>query len=62
MLTGKISLSGCLYFVRYWTISVLRQKFEYLENKKSFIDEIKAFLIIFKGLSLKQKKTIFFGR
>ena len=39
-----------------------RQKFKYLENEKSFQDEIKAFLIIFKGLSLKQIKQIFFGK
>ena len=28
-----------------------RQKLKYLENEKSFWDEIKTFLIIFKGLS-----------
>ena len=39
-----------------------RQKFKYLENGKSFQDEIKAFLIIFQGLSLKQIKKGFFGR
>ena len=27
------------------------QKFEYLENKKSFLDEIENFIIIFEGLS-----------
>ena len=35
-----------------------RQKLKYLENKKSFEDEIKT---IFKGLSLKQIKITFFG-
>ena len=39
-----------------------RQKFKYLENEKSFKDEIKAFFIIFEGLSLKQiKKTLLEG-
>ena len=33
-----------------------RQKFKYLENEKSFKDEMKAFFIIFEGLSLKQIK------
>ena len=33
-----------------------RQKFNYLENEKSFKDEIKS--IIFEGLSLKQIKKI----
>ena len=27
------------------------QKFEYLENEKGFLDEIKTFFIVFKGLS-----------
>ena len=32
------------------------QKFEYLENKKSFLDEIKkTFFIVFEGLSLDEK-------
>ena len=31
------------------------QKFEYLENKKSFLDEIKTFFIVFKGLSFGEK-------
>ena len=26
-----------------------KQKFEYLNNEKSFLDEIKAFFIVFKG-------------
>ena len=30
----------------------LRQKFKYIENKKSFWGEIKAFFIIFKELSI----------
>ena len=29
-----------------------RQKLKYLENEKSFLGEIKAFFIIFKGLSV----------
>ena len=33
---------------------ILKQKFKYLENVKSFKDEIKAFLIIFKGLSVNK--------
>ena len=39
-----------------------RQKFSYLENKKSFEDEIKNILHLFKGLLLKQKKTSLFER
>ena len=31
------------------------QKFEYLENEKSFLDEIKTFFIVFKGLSFGDK-------
>ena len=31
------------------------QKFEYLENEKSFLDEIKTFFIVFKGLSFCEK-------
>ena len=31
------------------------QKFEYLENKMSFLDEIKTFFIVFEGLSLGEK-------
>ena len=32
------------------------QKFEYLENKKSFLDDIKTFFIVFEGLSFGEKK------
>ena len=32
-----------------------KQKSEYLENKKSFSDEIKTFLIVFEGLSFSEK-------
>ena len=35
-----------------------RQNFNYLVNEKS----LKAFFIIFEGLSLKQIKNFFFGR
>ena len=31
------------------------QKFEYLENEKSFLDEIKVFFIVFEGLSVSEK-------
>ena len=31
------------------------QKFEYLENKKSFLDGIKTFFIVFKELSFGEK-------
>ena len=31
------------------------QKFEYLENEKSFLDEIKDTFIVFKGLSFGEK-------
>ena len=34
------------------------QKFEYLENKKSFLDEIKNIFHSFEGLSLGQKIKI----
>ena len=37
-----------------------RQKFKYLEKEKSFQDELKTFVIIFKGLLLKQIKQTFF--
>ena len=36
-----------------------RYEFKYLENDKSFLDEIKVFLTIFRGLLLKQIKQIF---
>ena len=35
------------------------QKFKYLENEKTFKDEIKCIFYDFKGLSLKQIKQIF---
>ena len=31
------------------------QKFEYLKNEKSFLDEIKTFFIVFEGLSFDEK-------
>ena len=31
-------------------------KIEYIENEKSFLDEIKTFFIVFKGLSFDEKK------
>ena len=31
------------------------QNFEYIENEKSFLDQIKAFFIIFEGLSFGEK-------
>ena len=31
------------------------QKFEYVENEKSLLDEIKTFFIVFQGLSLLKK-------
>ena len=34
------------------------QKFEYLENEKSFLDEIKTFFMDFKGLSFCEKIKI----
>ena len=33
------------------------QKFEYLENEKSFLDEIKIVLIAFEGLSFSEKQN-----
>ena len=38
-----------------------RQKFKYLENEKSFKIKQRAFVIIFKGLSLKQIKKNYFS-
>ena len=35
------------------------QKPKYLENRKSFEDEMKSFFILFKGLSMKEIKEIF---
>ena len=34
------------------------QKFEYLENKKSFLDEIKTFFTVFEELSFGEKIKI----
>ena len=34
------------------------QKFEYLENKTSFLEEIKTIFIVFEGLSFGQKIKI----
>ena len=31
------------------------QKSEYLKNKKSFLDKIKTFFIVFEGLSFNEK-------
>ena len=38
---------------------ISRQKFKYVENKKSFSDEIKVFFFIFEAPSLKEIKQIF---
>ena len=32
-----------------------KQKFEYLENEKSFLDEIKTLFIVLEGLSFGEK-------
>ena len=34
------------------------QKFEYLENEKSLLDEIKTFFTVFKGVSFGEKMEI----
>ena len=34
------------------------QKFEYLENERSFLDEKKTFFIVFEGLSFGEKNLI----
>ena len=34
------------------------QKYEYLENEKSYLDEIKTFFIVFEGLSFGEKIKI----
>ena len=31
------------------------QKFEYLKNEKSFLDEIKSFFVVFEGLPFAEK-------
>ena len=31
------------------------QKFEYLENEESFLDEIKSIFIVFEGISYDKK-------
>ena len=33
-----------------------KQKFEYLKNEKSFLDEKKTFFIVFEGLSFSEKR------
>ena len=45
-----------------FSIPKVKTKFEYLENEKSFKDEIKSIFHHFKGLLLKQIKGNFFGR
>ena len=35
------------------------QKFEYLENEKSFLDEIKNIFHIFEGLSFGEKQKFY---
>ena len=35
-----------------------KQKFEYLENEKNFLDEIKSIFIVFEGLSFGEKIKI----
>ena len=34
------------------------QKFEYLDNEKSFLDEIKIFFTVFEGISFGEKVKI----
>ena len=34
------------------------QKHEYLKSKKSFLDEIKTFFIVFEGLSFGENKKL----
>ena len=48
------------YFTFIWTWKAWEgrekiQKFEYLKNEKSFLDEIKKFFIFFEGLSFGEK-------
>ena len=40
----------------------LRQKFTYLENEKSFYDEIKSIFHNFWGTIIEANNKIFFGR
>ena len=91
LFTDQNSLSGCLYFVRYWTIICLlqlfidqvvmfvnfennlifrikpfflhgqkvKQKFKYLENKKSFKMKYKAFFTFLKGFHWRKWNNFF---
>ena len=45
----EVSMSYLFSFSRYQT------KCEYLENKKSFLDEIKTSFIVFEGLSFGEE-------
>ena len=40
---------------KVWQGQGKMQKFEYLKNDKSFLDEIKAFFIVFQELSFGEK-------
>ena len=49
--------------LKKWTTGRKRRKDrntknEYLENEKSFLDETKAFFIVFEGLSFGKKKIM----
>ena len=43
-------------------IRKLGQKFKYLENEKSFSDEVKSIFVHFKKAFIEAYKTIFSGR
>ena len=45
----------CMYVILQKEGKSQIQKFEYLENGKSFLDEIKTFFIVFEGLSFGEK-------
>ena len=42
--------------LKQWLTGMKIPAFEYLKNEKSFLDEIKIFLVVVKGLSFGQKK------
>ena len=45
---GEVSMSHLISFSKIL-------KLEYLKNEKSFLDDIKKFFIVFKGLSFGRK-------
>ena len=42
--------------LKQWLTGMKIPEFEYLKNEKSFLDEIKFFIVVVKGLSFGEKK------